>query len=494
MTRSRVTASTAVIAVAGFIGSALVARASYVVGTLPGDQVDVDAATGPYRWVFEIGVALLVLAWLVLGRLALDQTVTGMTRRVWWAAAAMAAPLLVAAPVTSQDVWAYLGQANVAAHGLDPYSVGPGSVPGPYADAVAPAWLLTPSPYGPLWLWVCRLVVAASHPHPWAGMFLLRTLAVVGIAATGLALTRLARRTGARPEVALWLVLAGPFPLLMLLCAVHNDYAMLPLLIGGVTVAASERSLRRALVIGGVLIGAAAAIKVTALLVLPFLPLVWFRYAAHERRTPVIDTEADTLAVRRWLMTGAVACTVGVVTVLVLGVVTGFGTGWVSSVDDAKVGVRWLSVPQHVANLLHLLDPDRVAHGSKARYPLAHAIGLVFLAISLFATAVTARHRPPLRTMAIVMLLVVVSSPAPRTWYLLWPLVFLAADTIPPRMLAPVAAASASLALWYPPSVHPAVPLWVLLALFAVLWAATELVLRGAQLREPMLPPRHVRH
>jgi alpha-1,6-mannosyltransferase len=168
LTRRRATSSTAVIAVVGYIGSALVARASYVVGTLPGDHLDVDVATGPYRWVFEIGVGLLVLAWLALGHLVLDETITGMTRRVWWAGAAMAAPLLVAAPVTSQDVWAYLGQANVAAHGLDPYSVGPASVQGPYADGVATAWLHSPSPYGPLWLWICRLVVAVSHPHPWA--------------------------------------------------------------------------------------------------------------------------------------------------------------------------------------------------------------------------------------------------------------------------------------------------------------------------------------
>ena len=162
----RPTASTVALAIVGVVGSGLVARASYVVGALPHHYIDREAATGPYRWPYEIGVALLVLAWLGLGRLVLDHSVSGMTRRVSWAAGAMAAPLMVAAPVTSQDVWAYLGQANVAVHGLDPYSIGPASAPGPYAHAVAHDWLHTGSPYGPLWLWICRVIVDLTDPTP----------------------------------------------------------------------------------------------------------------------------------------------------------------------------------------------------------------------------------------------------------------------------------------------------------------------------------------
>ncbi|MGC4111054.1 MAG: hypothetical protein QM747_11670 [Nocardioides sp.] len=116
----RPTATTVACAAVGLVGSALLARASYVVGALPRHHLDRAVAQGPNRWVYLAGVALIVVAWLALGRLALDPGVDGMTRRVCWFAAATAAPLLVAAPVASQDVWAYLGQANVAAHGLDP--------------------------------------------------------------------------------------------------------------------------------------------------------------------------------------------------------------------------------------------------------------------------------------------------------------------------------------------------------------------------------------
>ena len=71
----------------------------------------------------------------------------------------------------------------------------------------------------------------------------------------GLALARLCRVTGGRPEVAWWLALAGPFSLLMLIAALHNECVMLALLVGGVAVAASVRSLWRALVLGAALVG-----------------------------------------------------------------------------------------------------------------------------------------------------------------------------------------------------------------------------------------------
>jgi alpha-1,6-mannosyltransferase len=467
-------AITVVAAVVGFAGSVTVARASYVVGALPRHHLDRVAAAGPYRWLYAAGVALLVLAWLGLGRLVLDPAVTGMTRRLCLATTVMAMPLLVAAPVTSQDVWAYLGQANVAAHGLDPYSVGPIAVPGPYPDGVAHEWLHAPSPYGPLWMWICRLVVEVTDPHPWLGMFVLRGLAVLGVVATGIALVRLTRAVGGRPEVALWLALAGPFPLLMLIGAVHNDALLLALLVGGVAVAAGTESQRRALLVGAALIGAAAAIKVIALIALPFLPLVWMRYADPAR------SAAGTRppSARRWAGAGAASAAVGVAVLLLLALVSGFGLGWVSQVGDGAVGVRWLSLTQQAGSVLHLVAPHQVADLPKDRYHLLHPLGLAFLALGLAALTLTARHRPPVRTLALAMLVFVVSSPAPRTWYLLWPLLFVAADRLSPRVAVAVAAASASIALWFPASVRPQPPQWLLLVLLVVLAALASAVTR----------------
>ena len=181
--------TTMAIAVVGFVGSVLITRASYVVGCLPGHHLHHADVVGPERRVYQVGVAVLVLAWLALGRLALDRSRTGMMRRTCWATGVMALPLLVSVPVASQDVWAYLGQANVAVHGLDPYAVGPDAVPGPYLHAVDNSWTSSPSPYGPLWLFVCRLVVSVTQPHVWAGVYVLRGLAVAWLVVTGVLLS-----------------------------------------------------------------------------------------------------------------------------------------------------------------------------------------------------------------------------------------------------------------------------------------------------------------
>lgn len=465
--------ATAVIAGVGAVGAALVAWTSYAVGTGPGHHLAAARATSPERWPYEVGVALLVLAWLALGRLVLDPTITGMTRRVCWAGAVTALPLLASAPLTSQDVWAYLAQANVAAHGLDPYSVGPAAVPGPFTDAVAQEWVHAGSPYGPLWIGICRVVVILVRPHPWAGVFALRLLVVAGMVVMAFALVRLCRATGARPEVALWLALAGPFSFLMLLGGLHNEAVMLALLLCGVALAATVPALWRAVLLGALLLGCAGAIKANALVVAPVLPLVWQWYAA-----PAAKPEREPMPVRRWLLSGGAATLTGVAVLFLLGLAHGFGVGWVTHLDEARIGVQWMSLPQQVGNVAHVFLPGRVAELRRDRWQLVHPVGLVFTAGALAVVTLTARRRPPLRTLAWLMLVLVVGSPAPRPWYLLWPLVFLAADRVPTRLLVPVVAGAAALSLWYPPSVRPPVPEWVLLVLFLPLLAVVARVVR----------------
>ena len=234
-------------------------------------------------------------------------------------------------------------------------------------------------------------------------------------------------------------------------------------------------------------IGAAAAVKVTALVALPFLPLVWHWYAADSDVADPADRRPPTLG--RWIVTGTASVAAGVAALLLTGTLFGFDLGWISQVGDGRVGVSWLSVPQQVGNLLHLVAPDRVAGHARDRYSLTHPIGLGLLAVGLAVVTLTARRRPPLRTLTWVMMLLVVSSPAPRPWYLLWPLVFLVADRLSSRALVAVVAGSATLALWFSPAVHPAVPEWILPALFVPLAALTALTVLPAPERRPTSTP-----
>src|SRR4051812_4120665 len=67
------------------------------------------------------GMGILVVAWLDLGRQASAIPV----RRLYQVAASWCLPLLVAPPLFSSDVRSYQAQGLTAAHGLDPYLLGP---------------------------------------------------------------------------------------------------------------------------------------------------------------------------------------------------------------------------------------------------------------------------------------------------------------------------------------------------------------------------------
>ena len=79
------------------------------------------------------------------------------------------APLLVGMPLASSDLYSYAAQAQLARHGLDPYTTTPADLPavdlGKFLDNVAWKWVDTPSPYGPLWVAVSKWV-AAAHRQP----------------------------------------------------------------------------------------------------------------------------------------------------------------------------------------------------------------------------------------------------------------------------------------------------------------------------------------
>jgi hypothetical protein len=153
----------------------------------------------------------------------------------------------------------------------------------------------------------------------------------------------------------------------------------------------------------------------------------------------------------------------------------------VSQVGDGRSGVRWLSVPQQIGNVLHLIAPDHVADVPQDRYSLLHPIGLVLLAIGLVAVTVTARRRPPTRSVMFALLILVLASPAPRTWYLLWPLMFLVVERLRPLVVVATAALSATVVLWFPASVRPQPPEWVLLALLIPLAVIAALIVKAAQ-------------
>jgi hypothetical protein len=361
-------------------------------------------AGGPVRWWFDpsldvavlyVGIAALCVAWLALGRLAVP---TGQLRII---GAAWCLPLLLTAPLFSQDAYSYLAQGTLVHLGIDPYrhapavlaTVGQAHVLG----AVDPFWRHTPAPYGPLFLWIISGIVAIAGSHLILGVLLIRVLDAAGLVLFAIFVPRLARALGADPARATWWALLSPLVLLELVAGVHNELLMIGLVVAGVTFAIERR-----LLLGIALCALAATIKLPAAAAIPFILVAW-----ADRRTWV----------RGLLVTGAL--------VLAVSVITGLGLGWISTtVFSTPDKVRLAITP---ATALGWTVAQLAPVGA---HDLESALGVVAFGLSVVLGAVLlwrSRCESMVRNLGIALIAVAVCGPAAWPWYLTWGLVLLGA-------------------------------------------------------------------
>jgi alpha-1,6-mannosyltransferase len=308
-------------------------------------------------------------------------------------------PLLLTAPLFSQDAYSYLAQGTLVHLGLDPYRDAPAALAQHgqthVLDAVSPFWRHTTAPYGPLFLWIVSWFAGSSLV---VGVLLIRTLELIGFALLAVFVPRLARAVGADPGRAAWLVLLSPLVLLELVAAAHNDLLMIGLLVAGVSLAIERRVL-----LGIALCALAATIKLPAAAAIPFILVA----LASDRRT--------------WVW-GALI-TAGVV--LAVSLASGLGIGWISTgVFSTPSKVRLAVTP---ATALGWSVAQIIPVGARG---LESALATVAFALSaLLGLVLLWRVRRPtlVRYLGIVLLVVAVAGPAAWPWYLSWGLVLLAA-------------------------------------------------------------------
>jgi len=202
--------------------------------------------------------------------------------RLSWVVAAILAIhviLLVGPPQWLTDAFNYLGFARLGVlHGLNPYGHTPAAVPGDAAYQYV-SWPHLTSPYGPVFTVVSYLLV----PLGVAGGLWALKVAVVAASLGCLALVWKLAEALERPVVpALVLIGLNPLVLVYGVGGVHNDPFMLLLVLAGMLWAVRGR----AALAGGAVV-AAAAVKVTGGLVLPFL---WA--GSRERRRVALGAAA----------------------------------------------------------------------------------------------------------------------------------------------------------------------------------------------------------
>ncbi|MEV0807200.1 polyprenol phosphomannose-dependent alpha 1,6 mannosyltransferase MptB [Micromonospora sp. NPDC050200] len=414
----------------GLAGSALLAVAAYLGGALPHSPLRPTPVSiwqgrhGPLvvgAWL--VGTALMAWAWWSLRDRVPSARWALVTAGLWLV------PLLVAPPLGSRDVYAYACQGASYAAGINPYEQGVSTLPCPWLDTISYIWRDTPAPYGPLFVMISGAVVRATGSL-YASMALFRLIAVAGVALTAWCLPVLARRCGVPVRRALWLALASPLVGVHLVSGAHNDALMVGLLVAGLAVVAARPGRPGPLLAGGVLLGLAAAVKVTALVVVPFAALAAivgpYRIRALLRDGgPVVG--------------GALAAVVGAT------LAAGLDFGWVSGLARGGDVIAWTSPPTAVGQTVGYVAALFGAHVDAL--PVTRAIGVAVLAVLLVRLWWRARTRDPLWHAGLALAATVALAPLFHPWYWTWPLTVLAATALRTGWLGVVTVVSSFLVL-----------------------------------------------
>jgi alpha-1,6-mannosyltransferase len=342
-----------------------------------------------------------------------------------------AAPLLLAPPLFSRDVYSYLAQgAMVEAH-IDVYAHGPSRLGGPLAEEVAPLWRHTGAPYGPVFLAVAAAVSALTRGELPAGLLGMRLVALAGVALMAATLPRLARHSGADPAAALWLGALNPLVLLHLVAGAHNDAVMLGLLGVGLVAAQGRRP-----VLGAALVTLAALVKAPAVLGLAAVVVLRVRTGRRPARAVLTTTAAAG--------TTAVAATA----------VAGTGYGWIAALDTPVSPQNWAPTTllgRASGALLERLGSDLAPLAVPAWHTAGSAAAVLAVAV------IWLRLKPcPVYALGLSLAAVAALGPALRPWYALWGLFLIAAAAPSASVRHRTAAVTGVLALSVLPSGDPA--------------------------------------
>ncbi len=437
----------------GFLGSVLLVIGSLSPAYLPQVSPLTRAMAslgvgGPIaKWsgtvVTMIGLALLFEFWLRIR--PARRVAHGMPQlRHWAVLAIVGAPLLLAPPIFSHDAYSYAAQGWMQYNNVDPYLVGPGVLPGQFADQVAWVWRDTPAPYGPLALRMSHWLIIVAGFDPYWSAVIMRIPALLGVGMIGWVTPRIAGRFGVNPAAASWFVLTNPILIIDFIGGAHNDALMVGLMLMGIWVTCTYRTWWW----GAAVVGVGAAIKQPALLAaaaLPFLTtpgISWrprgawgSRMVARASRfwgseapatQPASATsqpstvETGLRPVVKALGRSAISVAIAVGVFALLSWVTGLGFGWINAVDvPGKVDTV---SPSTV--LGHIIQYPVTALGwdptGRAVIKVVRTIFTVISAVGIVWLAVRHLGRRPLQFVSWSFLLFAFCLPAIRSWYMLW--------------------------------------------------------------------------
>ena len=416
----------------GAIGSLLLVLGSFSVGWLasaspinrwpwliPWRTQETGVMTGTV--LLTLGCWVMFWAWLRLGQ-TIRPFGPGALRTVNLATALWCLPQVVALPIFSRDIFAYVGQGRLMAAGRDPYVDAISSLSNWFQLGADATWADSETPYGPVFLWLEQAVVEVSGDrNPDLAIFLFRLIAVVGVILTMVFVPLLARRLEVNAAWAQWITAANPLFTVSFVASGHNDALMVGLALAGTWCALRAGHPRRPQsALGSAAWGVAAVVLVTlslgvkpiTLVLLPFIGLLWAGPTAGWAR--------------RFLYWGVTA-TLSLGIMAVVGVLNGFGFGWLAVMAGTGTGtVPWSPVgilSMLTQGALHLVDRPFDPQAVEGAYKLAGRLLSVLIVLWLMFRG---RQDRVLTRMTWAFTALVVLSPIIQPWYLLWLLPFFA--------------------------------------------------------------------
>ena len=297
---------------------------------------------------------------------------------------------LLAPPLLSTDIFSYVDYGRLGAvHGLNPYAHGAASA---HADPAFPftghLWRHTRSVYGPPFTLLTYPLAALGVPAAMWGLKLIMALSSLGICAL---VWRCARERGLDPVRAAMLFGLNPVVLVYAVGGGHNDLLMLALAMLAVALVLSGRERG-----GGGALVASAAVKASAIALLPFMVLG----AARPRRV-------------------LVGAAIGVAVVATISVV-GFGShafAFITDIGKQQTLVSGNSVPSEIAQLF---GADRVTSVVRLGGQILLVVAVAFL---LWRTR---RGADWVANAGWAMIVVSLTTTWLLAWYTLWALPFAA--------------------------------------------------------------------
>lgn len=403
----------------GFIGSIMITLGSFGVGWLASvspmnrhplliairtENSGVIVSTV----VLTLGCWILFRAWLRLGQQLAgwpEGSLATVNKAVW----AWSVPMLLALPIFSRDVFAYIGQGRLVAAGQDPYKDGISTLNNWFQLGADITWAESETPYGPLYLnveyWVNQLVGTS----PDLSVFLFRLVAFAGVILCLIYVPKLAALHQVSGAKAAWISVANPLFLISFVASAHNDSFMVGLALAGTYYAATRRG-----VLGVVLVAASIGIKPITLVLLPFIGLLW---AGPNASWP-----------RKFLYWFYTAGLVGLIMALI-GWANGYGFGWLSVMLGTGTGAV-IFAPLGALNAVLSGALATIGLPTEWILPLLKLIGRLASVGLVLLLIFKGKSTHLIQRMALAFSALVILSPIIQPWYILWLLPFFAVTGI----------------------------------------------------------------